>query len=253
MTATRPPGATRVGRSRTPQRTVPAVKRTRLPDQIATHLMRQIVESDLPAGTLLPTEADLVEQFAVGKSAVREAVRIVSTKGLVEVVQGSGMRVTPRQRWNLIDPELIAIISDSIVSIAHLMELRLALEPSIAAHAAARATDEQVEELAALVEASAMRLGDTEGIVARDMEFHNVVTEAADNPLYPILLGAVAELQVELRRKVVMTEKGRDHGIEYHRRIVEAIRAHDPDHARTMMSEHLKSVAEDLGLAIEAP
>ena len=96
MTVERHPGAARVSRDRTPSRTAPPVQRTRLPDQIANHLMRQIVESDLPPGTLLPTEVELVQRFSVGKSAVREAVRIVSTKGLVEVVQGSGMRVTPR-------------------------------------------------------------------------------------------------------------------------------------------------------------
>jgi DNA-binding FadR family transcriptional regulator len=215
--------------------------------------MRQIVERDLPPGTLLPTEAELVQEFSVGKSAVREAVRIVSTKGMVEVVQGSGMRVTPRQRWNLIDPELIAIIGDSVVTIVHLMELRLALEPSIAAHAASRATDEQIDALDVLVEESASHLDDTEGIVARDMEFHNVLTEAADNPLYSIVLRSVAELQVELRRKVVMTESGRDHGIQYHRRILDAVSRHDPDLARAMMSDHLRSVAEDLHLAIAAP
>lgn len=253
MTIERPTRAARVGRDQTPSRIAPAVQRTRLPDQIAHHLMREIVESDLAPGTLLPTESELVREFAVGKSAVREAVRIVSTKGLVEVVQGSGMRVTPRQRWKLIDPELIAIIGDGVASIAHLMELRLALEPSIAAHAAVRARDEHIEELSTLVEESVRDIADTEGIVVRDMEFHNVLTEAADNPLLSILLGSVAELQVGLRRKVVLTAGGRTHGIEYHRRIVEAVRAHDPDLARTIMTEHLRSVADDLGLAIEAP
>ena len=253
MTAGRTSKTTTSGKDRTPGRMAPSVERTRLPDQIAVHLMRQIVESDLPPGTLLPTEAELVRQFSVGKSAVREAVRIVSTKGLVEVVQGSGMRVTPRQRWNLIDPVLISIIGDDVVTIVHLMELRLALEPSIAAYAARRATDEQVGELAALVEESASHLDDTEGIVVRDMEFHNVLTEAAQNPLYPMLLGSLTELQVALRRKVVMTTSGRDHGIEYHRRIVEAIARHDSEQANSMMFGHLISVAEDLRLAIEAP
>ena len=190
---------------RAPSRTTATVRRTRLPDQIAHQLMRQIVERDLSPGTLLPTEAELVREFSVGKSAVREAVRIVSTKGLVEVVQGSGMRVTPRQRWNLIDPELISIIGDDLVSIVHLMELRLALEPSIAAQAAVRATDEQIAELAVLVEESAAHVEDTAGIVVRDMEFHSVLAEATDNPLYSMVLGSVAELQVELRRKLVTT------------------------------------------------
>jgi len=226
----------------------PTVQRTRLPDQVANHLMRRIVEHDLEPGTLLPTESELVREFAVGKSAIREAVRIVSTKGLVEVVQGSGMRVTPRQRWNLVDPVLISIIGDSYVSIVHLMELRLALEPSIAAHAASRATENHIEELAALVADSAAHPEDTEGIVMRDLEFHSVLTEAAENPLYSIFLGSVAELQLELRRKVIMSREGRDHGIAYHRRILEALRTHDPALSRELMIEHLKQVAEDLRL-----
>ena len=253
MTTPRSGRARAATEDRTPSRAAPSVQRTRLPDQIASHLMRQIVESDLAAGTLLPTESELVREFSVGKSAIREAVRIVSTKGLVEVVQGSGMRVTARRRWNLIDPELISIIGDDFVSIVHLMELRLALEPDIAAHAAGRASDDQIEELATLVEDSAAHLDDTEGIVARDMEFHNMLTAATDNPLYSMVLGSVAELQVELRRKLVTTKGGRDHGIEYHRRIVEALRERDAASARAEMSDHLRSVAEDLRLAIEAP
>jgi len=253
VTRGRPTKAAISHQRRTSGRRTSTVTRTRLPDQIANQLMRQIVERDLPAGTPLPTESELVREFSVGKSAVREAVRIVSTKGLVEVVQGSGMRVTPRQRWNLIDPELVAIVGDNVVSIVHLMELRLALEPSIAAHAAIRATDEQIEGLTRLAEEAAGDLDDTEGIVVRDMEFHNLLAEAAHNPLYSILFGSVAELQIELRRKLVTTKSGRDHGIEFHRRLVEAVEARDPAQARTMMSEHLVSVAEDLRLAIEAP
>ena len=243
--------AATVGEDREQRSLVPAVLRTRIPDQIADHLIRRIVERDLPPGTLLPTEAELVREFKVGKSAIREAVRVVRTKGLVEVVQGSGMRVTPRQRWNLIDPELISIVGDSLVSIVHLMELRLALEPSIAAQAASRATPEQLDRLTALVEESVKHLDDTEGVVRRDMEFHNVLAEAADNPLYTIVLGSVSELQVGLRRKLVLTKLGRDHGIQYHERIIKALRDRDPDEARAQMVEHLKSVATDLRLAIE--
>ncbi len=238
---------------RTPGRLAPAVQRTSLPDQIARHLIHQIIEGDLAAGTLLPTEADLAREFSVGKSAVREAVRIVSTKGLVEVVQGSGMRVTPRQRWNLFDPELVSAFGGSVISIIDLMEMRLAIEPSIAAQAADRATPEQIDQLQALVEESAAHLEDIEGIVRRDMDFHNVLAEAADNPLYPIVLGSVAELQIELRQKVVMTKLGRDHGIHHHLRIVEALRDGDAERAREQMVDHLKEVAEDLRLAVEGP
>lgn len=253
MTRRRSTMAATVDQGRTPKRTTPTVQRTRLPDQIASHLVRQIVEGDLGPGTLLPTEADLVREFAVGKAAVREAVRIVSTKGLVEVVQGSGMRVTSRKRWNLIDPELVSIFGGTVISIVHLMELRLELEPNIAAHAAVRATSEQIDQLEALVDESATHLEDAEGIVRRDMEFHTVLAEAADNPLYSIVLGSVAKLQVELRRKLVRTTRGRDHGIHHHERIVEALQERDAERARQRMIDHLKEVADDLRLAIERP
>jgi DNA-binding FadR family transcriptional regulator len=242
-----------IGEEQVPGHSAPTVQRIRIPDQIAQHLMRRIIERDLPPGTLLPTETELVREFSVGKSAIREAVRIVSTKGLVEVVQGSGMRVAPRQRWNLIDPELISMVGGNVVSIVDLMELRLALEPSIAAHAATRATPDQLDQLAVLVAKSAAHPDDSEGIVERDMEFHNLMAEAADNPLYSIVLGSVSELQVELRRKVDMTERGRDHGMEYHARILEALRRRDPEGARAEMVDHLKSVASDLRLATESP
>jgi len=235
MTQQRPSRSASTDRDWTPSRSAPTVQRTSLPDQIASHLIHQIVEGDLEAGTLLPTEADLAREFSVGKSAVREAIRIVSTKGLVEVVQGSGMRVTPRQRWNLFDPELVSAFGGSVISIVNLMELRLALEPSIAAQAADRATPEQIAQLRALVEESATHLEDIEGIVRRDMDFHNVLAEAADNPLYAIVLGSVAELQIELRQRVVMTKLGRDHGIECHTRIVEALRDRDAERAREQM------------------
>jgi DNA-binding FadR family transcriptional regulator len=242
-----------VARDRVPARSATAVQRTSLPDQIATHLIREIVEGGLAPGTLLPTESELVREFSVGKSAVREAVRIVSTKGLVEVVQGSGMRVTPRQRWKLIDPELVSVFGGTVISMVDLMELRMGLEPTIAAHAAARASEEQTDQLQALVEESVARYTDIEGIVMRDIEFHNVLAEATGNPLYVIVLGTVAELQIELRRKVVKTKLGRDHGIHYHERIVEALRGHDQERAREQMTAHLNAVAEDLRLAIEDP
>ena len=251
MTGQRPLDSAAPGSERTPARSSSAVQRTRIPDQIASRLIRQIVEGDLEAGTLLPTEAELVREYAVGKSAVREAVRIVSTKGLVEVVQGSGMRVTPRQRWRLIDPELVSVLGGSVVSIVDLMELRSGLEPEIAAHAATRAGDEQIEKLEVLVTESASDMADTDALVNRDLEFHMVLAEAAHNPLYVIVLGSVAELQIELRRKVAKTSFGPDHGIDGHRRIVEALRKRDPEQAREEMSAHLNAVADDLRLATE--
>ncbi|MFV2065217.1 MAG: FadR/GntR family transcriptional regulator, partial [Chloroflexota bacterium] len=229
----------------------PKVSRAGIPEQIADHLVRRIVEEGLPPGTMLPTEQDLVREFGVGKSAVREAVRIVATKGLVEVVQGSGTRVAPHRNWNLIDPELVAMVSGSVLSMGHLMEVRRTLEPDIAAHAAARRTPSDLAQLETIVKQTVADGDDTEAIVAHDLAFHEALAESTDNPLYMILLSSTSELQLVFRKGVVRSHSGRTQGLQYHHRILAAVRERDSKLAHDLMVDHIERVAEDWRLAME--
>lgn len=221
------------------------LRRTGLPEQIASALIRRIIDEGLPEGSQLPTEQDMIREFSVGKSAVREAIRIVSTKGLVEVIQGSGMRVAPRNRWNLIDAELIAGISRSVLTMNHLTEVRRTVEPDVAAFAASRATPEDVESLERIVADTVSAGDDRPAFVAHDLAFHDGLAAAASNPLYTILLGSLNELLVESRRGLVRSAGARQRGLYHHQRILEAVRLGDASLARARMLEHIDQVATD--------
>jgi DNA-binding FadR family transcriptional regulator len=227
------------------------VSRAGIPEQVADHLIRRIVEDGLEPGTLLPTEQELVEEFGVGKSAVREAVRIVATKGLVEVIQGSGTRVAPQRKWNLIDPALVAMVSGSVLSMGHLMEVRRTLEPDIAARAAERRTPSDLDRLAEIVRQTVADGDDTSSIVAHDLAFHETLAEATENPLYSILMSSTSELQLAFRQGVVRSRRGREQGLQYHQSILDAVRSSDSKLARRLMVDHVDRVSEDWRAAIE--
>jgi GntR family transcriptional regulator, transcriptional repressor for pyruvate dehydrogenase complex len=222
-----------------------SVRRLGLADQISGELTRMIVEGSVPPGTLLPTEQALARRFGVGKSAIREAVRVLSTKGLVEVVQGSGMRVADTHRWNVIDAELVTLMAKRGLTMDELIEVRRTLEPDIVGLAAERAT---ADELGAMGEAvartAAYERGDPE-YIHLDVGFHNQVATATHNPIYAILVGSVFDLLVESRRLLVDVPGATTRGIYHHQRILEALRARDPHEARARMIAHLDQVADD--------
>jgi DNA-binding FadR family transcriptional regulator len=221
------------------------VRRESLPQQVASRLMRRIVEDGLAPGSQLPTEQELMTEYGVGKSAIREAVRIVATKGLVQVVQGSGMRVAPQRRWNLIDPELVTLAGRSVVSMEHLLEVRRTVEPGIAVLAARHATEDDLDELERIVERTVADGDDGPAIVAHDVAFHDALAAATDNPLYTILLGSLTELQVEMRRGLIRSPRARERGLGFHRRILAALRARDEPLVRDLMVDHIQQVTED--------
>lgn len=234
-----------VGRGNPAPADDPPLRRTGLPEQIASRLMRRIIDEGLPAGSPLPTEQELIREFSVGKSAVREAIRIVATKGLVEVVHGSGMRVAPQRQWNLIDPELVALIGGSFLTMEHLLEVRRTIEPGIAALAATRATQEDLDELERIVVQTVSDGDDGPAIVAHDVAFHDALAAATDNPLYTILLGSLTELLVEMRKGLVRSQRARERGLQHHQRILEALRLRDASLARARMVEHMQQVTDD--------
>jgi GntR family transcriptional repressor for pyruvate dehydrogenase complex len=153
------------------------------------------------------------------------------------------MRVAPREHWNVIDPELVALMARE-TTIAELLEMRAILEPAIAAHAAERATPDDIERLDRIIIASEAAKGRPAEYVRLDLEFHNVLAIAAHNPIYPILLTSVSDLLIECRRRAAMDARERVGGAMDHRWLLDAVRSHNPEEARTRMAEHIGLVAD---------
>ena len=229
-----------------PTMVVEPVRRGNVADQIAGQIVHWIVENDLTPGRQLPTEAQLSVAFGVGKSAIREAIRIVATRGLIEVAHGSGMRVTPRERWRIIDSELLALLGRGSVTMEQLIEVRRILEPGVAAHAAERATADEIVGLAEIIGRAQIAERQSQADYVRlDLDFHDRLALAARNPIYPILMHSISALLFESRRKLVRSPDSRRRGIVCHYQILDAIRARDPEGAAARMLEHIAQVEAD--------
>ena len=172
----------------------PAASKLRLHGSIAHRLGVLIVSGHYQPGDLLDTEIVFAEQLKVSRSAYREAVRILSAKGLVESRPKIGTQVSRRSRWNLLDPEVLSWFFEcepSAEFLDGLFELRMMIEPEAAAFAAARRRpDDLVRMRQALDGMESHGLATEEGRVA-DRDFHDAIIEATRNPALVALSSSI--------------------------------------------------------------
>jgi GntR family transcriptional regulator, galactonate operon transcriptional repressor len=211
----------------------------RLFGQVAQHLGRAIVAGTYGAGDLLPNEEGLPAGLTVSRTAYREAVKILTAKGLVEARPKSGTRVAPRENWNLIDPDVLVwqlSMNPSEALIRELFELRRIIEPKAAALAALRRTEAELAAITAALDAMLSETPYTEASIRADVEFHRLIFAAAGNgPLACLAHVMVATIQwsmlVQSTRSTAMFE-----GPAWdHRRVRNAIADGQPDMAAAMM------------------
>lgn len=209
---------------------------------MAHHIGRRVVDGTIPEGTFLPREAELAQHHGVSRQAVREALKVLAAKGLVVSRRRTGTRVQPRAQWNLLDPDVLAWHPPERLPpdfVRDLAELRRAIEPLAAEMAAARATEEQVEEMRRCLEAMRATIENREAFIEADVSFHTAVAAASGNLLfdrlgamYQPLLGASFALQGKLRsREMVISAT-----LPQHTAVFEAIAARDTKAARDTMA-----------------
>ena len=221
------------------------VRTSRLYEQIVQQIEESIVKGDLKAGDQLPAERELAQRFGVSRTAVREAVKALREKGLVEAYSGRGTFITDGTtqavRQSL---DLITKIGQPEGS-THLAEVRAILEPEIAALAASRI---QEPELATMREAVAVmdHAGqDPDAYIEADLDFHLALAEGAGNPLILSLLDSIVGLLREQRLRIFKVSGGPERGQAHHKRILEAVEHHNSEKARDAMRSHLMQVRED--------
>ncbi len=218
----------------------------RLYERIIEQIEQRIVSGELKVGDQLPPERELAEQFGVSRTAVREAVKALREKGLVEVQPGRGTFITDgTSRAVRHSFGLLARIGGPDNS-RNLVEVREILEPEIAALAAARATDEQINSLRQAVETMDASLENADRFIEADLDFHLTLAEATQNFLIPTLVDSVIELLRQERKNVFLyADGGAARGQYHHKRILKAVAAHDPERARVAMRAHLEQVRRD--------
>ena len=236
-----------------PQKLAPAgdspvykvVRTSRLYEQIVQQIEDSVLNGTLKPGDQLPAERELAQRLGVSRTAVREAVKALREKGLVEAYSGRGTFITDgtsqaaRQSFDL----MIKIGQQE--GAPHLAELRLILEPGIAALAAVRAKEEDIAAMRDAVAVMDRAQDDPEAYIEADLDFHLALAETVANPLILSLIDSIVGLLREQRIKIFNVEGGPQRGQIHHKRILEAMERRDAEMARTAMRAHLEQVRED--------
>ena len=221
------------------------VQSSRLYEQIVRQIEDSIEKGVLKAGDQLPAERELAIQFGVSRTAVREAVKALREKGLVEAYPGRGTFITSETSNS------IRLTFDRMIKAGprggtlHLVEVREILEPEIAALAATRVTEESLEELREAIKIMDTAKSDPDSFIEADLDFHLALGEAAANPLILSLIDSIVGVLREQRLSIFKVEGGPERGQYHHKRILEAILNRDPVGAREAMRAHLRQVRED--------
>lgn len=221
-----------------------AIKRHRLSDQIANHLEQMILSGEMAVGEILPSERDLMERFQVGRPAVREALLWLSKKGLISISGGERARVTEPNPTELI--EHLSTAALLLVSRPEGMQVfqqaRLFTEVALTREAAKNASSQELDELEKLLAANEASGGDLEEFARTDDDFHFGIARISHNSLINTLYNSVLAVLQNQRHTSLKHPEALKAATDCHRRIFEAIAAHDPDRAEAEMRRHLGDV-----------
>ncbi len=226
------------------------VQTSRLYEQIVQQIEESILNAQLKAGDQLPPERELAQQFGVSRTAVREAVKALREKGLVEAYSGRGTFVTngTSQAMRQSLDWLIKIGEPG--NLAQLEEVREILEPDIAALAATRADEQHLATMREAVELMDRSRQDPDTYIEADLDFHLSLAEAAANPIILSLIDSIVGLLRQQRMRIFRIEGGPERGQHHHKRILEAVERRDSQAAREAMRAHLQQVREDSQVSV---
>ena len=235
------------------------VSRTSLTESVAERIEEWILDSDQPAGAHLPSERELARRFAVSRIVVREALGRLEARGLIDVRAGVGTFVAEAQAAS-VSQSLSLYLSRGDVGLEHLFDVRLALEPAMAAAAARGADEEALAAMFATVDLTdgivrdlRREPGALESYAWADLEFHQLLAHASDNPLYDVLLAPLIDRLLDVRRTGALLPGAARKANDGHRKVLAAVADRDPERAATAMREHLLFVKELLDAAARSP
>jgi GntR family transcriptional repressor for pyruvate dehydrogenase complex len=218
-----------------------AIQKTKVYEEISAQLQRLILDGAFRPGDKLPPERELAEQFGVSRSAVREAIRSLELKGFVEPRPGEGTLVRTPSFDSLLNP-LASLLGQKRELVVELLDVRMMLEPPLAARAARNASPEDIASLEAILERQKERVARHEVAIEEDSEFHYTIARAAKNSVILKVLDMMMDVLRESREQSLQVEGRREKSLAGHRRIFNAIKRRDPEAAEVAMLQHLQEI-----------
>lgn len=221
---------------------VEAITRRKLYQEVLDRLMHRIRSGEIGPGAHLPSERELMEEYGVGRPAVREALQALERSGIVEIAHGERARVvvpTAERLVAQIAGGAMHLLRSQPQSLDHLKSARLFLETGTARMAAEIATEEQVASLRLAVARQRAAVDSVEEFIVRDMAFHRELAAISGNPIFPAIVEAMFLWASEYYRTLVRAPGAEELTLAEHTRIVDAVAARDPQAAADAMHAHL--------------
>jgi GntR family transcriptional repressor for pyruvate dehydrogenase complex len=224
------------------------VQTSRKYEQIVEQIMNLVADGTLNVGDQLPAERELAQQFGVSRTAVREAVKALRERGLVQIHPGRGTYISDYSlsASGIVQDSLAFMVrADDPTGPDELQQVRYLLEPAIAALAAEKATPQNLELLQILIDKMDDSLDNQEAYVQADLDFHLALARATQNSLIPVLIIPVIGLLREQRLRIFEADGGPERGQFHHKHILKTVSEGDSVGARLAMEAHLKQVQAD--------
>jgi DNA-binding FadR family transcriptional regulator len=222
------------------------LNKKRFSDQIADLIQKKILEDSLEVGTNLPSEKAMADEFQVSRSVIREALRILEISGLVNIKKGPTGGIFVSNVYHApIKRSLDNLITCGEVTVDHLYDARLLIEPHIAGQAALHAGDADLEKFRVLFEDSAAHFDDPVRLKQNNLEFHLLLARASGNPALAVMLESVFELLVERTQSYVDLALERKF-FKIHKALFEVIKRRQAEEASRLVREDIMDVMETL-------
>ena len=220
---------------------------TRIYEKVVEKLKASIANGDILPGDPLPSERQLMDDFGVSRSSLREAFRVMELLGLIESIPGKG-RFVRHPRTISEDRETIRLEDSAILE---LMEARRILDPAIAAESAMRATPSDLTRMLRTITATEKRLDDINGRAQSDFDFHLILAEATHNFVFVNLTRMNFDLIMATHDRIYNLLDDKDAFLQEHKMMYDAILDHDMEKARDMAAQHIDRIYRTLhrGLA----
>lgn len=212
-----------------------------LSKRIAIEIETAINTQKLKEGEKLPTEFELCEQFGVSRTSLREALRMLSAKGMISIEKGRGIFIKKITADSVTDPmQHYLKFKIGVPYILEVIEARKTIEPEIARSAALNRTEKDIIILKEDIERLRLYKGDPEGLAHIDMDFHLSIANATQNRLLPLMVKPVFRLMPQIKSKIISdVPNAVESAILWHQKILDAIIEKDAYKAYEEMKHHL--------------
>lgn len=217
------------------------IERETVAEMVARRIMGMVTARALKPGDQLPPERDLAESLGVSRPSVREAIRGLSILGVVKSRQGGGAYITDLDAEAILGP-IRFFLSLEDVNIRELYDARSLIESDVARRAAVHMTDAQLDDLAAIVAAQAATLTDARAFRVSDFAFHEAIWNGCGNAFLKRIGESLNALGLEFRKRASETAGVLEQSHADHRRLLQALRARDPDAAARAAESHMHNV-----------